>query len=218
MELINIRNEYQNLNNEKKDVVRDTQTQEEFTPLVNNSISNDPVVLNNIQDPNVIPDEEINIHDIEAILNNSSKDKRNQIEAALKDIENKYSYVYIQILTRGKVIAASDNSVLIELADAKYCNRLMEYETFLKVVDIFAEYNINVKDYVCIPRDIWSVIKEDFKSKYSSINPKPSLNPIRIGVKRRVIPTITERKVSPEEKLVNDAKELIGDDLNILEE
>ena len=151
-------------------------------------------------------------------MNNSSRDKRNQIELALKDIENKYSYVYIQILTRGKIIAASDDSILIELADAKFCNRLMEYETFVKVVEIFAEYNINIKDYICIPRDVWSVIKEDFKSKYSSLNPKPLLNPVKIGVKRRVIPAVTERKVSPEDELVNNAKELIGDDLNILEE
>ena len=212
-DLINIKNEYQNNNTPKIDNVRDKQTQETFEP-----IADEPVILNNIPNPNVIPDDEINIHDIEAILNNSSRDKRNQIEVALKDIENKYSYVYIQILTRGKIIAASQDSALIELADTKFCNRLMDHETFEKVIEIFSEYNINIKDYVCIPRSIWSTIKEDFKSKYSPSNPKPSLNPIRIGVKRRVKPAVTERKVSEEEKLVNDAKKLIGDDLKIMEE
>ena len=62
------------------------------------------------------------------------------------------------------------------------------------------------------------MIKEDFKKKYSPLNPKPLLNPVKIGVKRRVIPAVTERKISPEDELVNNAKELIGDDLNILEE
>jgi len=214
-EILNIKNEQQNLYTEKAEFVRDTQTQPVVTPK---PVNVEPVILNNTLDPNVIPDDEINIHDIEAILNNSSRDKRNQVENILKDIENKYSYVYIQILTRGKIIAASEDSILIELADAKFCNRLMEYETFVKVIEIFSEYNINIKDYVCIPRHIWATVKEDFKSKYSALNPKPLLNPIRIGVKRRVVPQVTERTVSPEEKLVNDAKELIGDDLKILEE
>ncbi|MCR5647274.1 MAG: DNA polymerase III subunit gamma/tau [Acholeplasmatales bacterium] len=215
-ELLNIKNEQQNSNLEKTEIVRDTKTIRE-AEVVEVPVD-EPVVLNSVSVPNAIPDDEINIHDIEAILNNSSKEKRNQVEIALKDIENKYSFVYIQILTRGKIIAASDDSILIELADAKFCNRLMEYETFVKVIEIFSEYNINIKDYVCIPRDIWSVVKEDFRSKYSPLNPKPLLNPIKIGVKRRVVPQVTERTVSPEEKLVNDAKELIGDDLKILEE
>ena len=214
-EILNIKNEQQNSYTEKTEFVRDTQTQPVVTPK---PVNVEPVILNNTLDPNVIPDDEINIHDIEAILNNSSRDKRNQVENILKDIENKYSYVYIQILTRGKIIAASEDSILIELADAKFCNRLMEYETFVKVIEIFSEYNINIKDYVCIPRHIWATVKEDFKSKYSALNPKPLLNSIRIGVKRRVVPQVTERTVSPEEKLVNDAKELIGDDLKILEE
>ncbi len=214
-ELLNIKNEQQNLNIEKAEFVRPTQTQPVVEPK---SVEVEPVILNNTLDPNVIPDDEINIHDIEAILNNSSREKRTQVENILKDIENKYSYVYIQILTRGKIIAASEDSILIELADAKFCNRLMEYETFVKVIEIFSEYNINIKDYVCIPRHIWATVKDDFRSKYSASNPKPLLNLIRIGVKRRVIPQVTERTVSPEEKLVNDAKELIGDDLKILEE
>jgi len=214
-EILNIKNEQQNLYTEKTEFVRDTQTQPVVTPK---PVDVEPVILNNTLDPNVIPDDEINIHDIEAILNNSSRDKRNQVENILKDIENKYSYVYIQILTRGKIIAASEDSILIELADAKFCNRLMEYETFVKVIEIFSEYNINIKDYVCIPRHIWATVKEDFKSKYSALNPKPLLNSIIFGVKRRVVPQVTERTVSPEEKLVNDAKELIGDDLKILEE
>ena len=214
-ELLNIKNEQQNLNIEKTEFVRPTQTQPVVEPK---PVEVEPVILNNTLDSNVIPDDEINIHDIEAILNNSSREKRTQVENILKDIENKYSYVYIQILTRGKIIAASEDSILIELADAKFCNRLMEYETFVKVIEIFSEYNINIKDYVCIPRHIWATVKDDFRSKYSASNPKPLLNPIRIGVKRRVIPQVTERTVSPEEKLVNDAKELIGDDLKILEE
>ena len=112
-EILNIKNEQQNLYTEKAEFVRDTQTQPVVTPK---PVDVEPVILNNTLDPNVIPDDEINIHDIEAILNNSSRDKRNQVENILKDIENKYSYVYIQILTRGKIIAASEDSILIELA------------------------------------------------------------------------------------------------------
>lgn len=212
-ELLNMRMEQQSPK-EITPTVRDTKTDS----VVNEEVTNEPIILNNTPNSNLIPDDEINIHDVEEILNNSSKENRAKLENALKEIENKYSYVYIQMLTRGKIIAVSDKAALIELADAKFCNRLMEYNTFVKVIEIIKEYVININDYVCIPREVWSEIKLDFKSKYSSLNPKPLLNPIRIGVKRRVIPQVTERVQTEEEKLVDSAKELIGDDLNILEE
>ncbi|MBO5542216.1 MAG: DNA polymerase III subunit gamma/tau, partial [Acholeplasmatales bacterium] len=69
-EILNIKNEQQNLYTEKTEFVRDTQTQPVVTPK---PVNVEPVILNNTLDPNVIPDDEINIHDIEAILNNSSR-------------------------------------------------------------------------------------------------------------------------------------------------
>ena len=213
-DLQNMRNEIVKPIVEETVIVRDTKTDnvEETDNYV------EPVVLKNNPANDVIPEDEINITDVENILNNSSKDNRAKLENALKDIEGKYSYVYMQMLTRGKIIAVSDDKALIELADAKFCNRLMEYDTFVKVIEILREYDIKINDYVCIPREVWSSIRLDFKSKYSQQNPKPKLNPIRIGVKRRVIPQVTERQINPEDKLENDAKDLIGEDLKIVEE
>ena len=221
-ELMRMRNEALNSTPEPEleptPIVRDTQTNDNKMEPVQNVVSNivEPAPF---EPDSAIPDDEINIHDVERILHHSSKELRSKLESVWKEIEKKYSYVYVQIMTRGQILAVSDDSFLLGLADAKFCNRLMVYDTYVKIVEIFSEYGINIRDYVCIPRDVWDVIKKDFKAKYSLANPTPSLNSIRIGVKRRIVPTVQEQiKSNPDQKLIDDAKELIGDELKIVEE
>ena len=184
--------------------VRDTETQL-VEPIIENK--------NEIVD---IPDDEITVDDISNILNESTKDRRAFVENIFRDIENKYQYVYVQILTRGKVIAASTSAFIVELADIKFCNRVMMYENYLKIIEIMNEYDINIKDYICIPREAWNILKEDFRRKYSPSNPKPKLDPIRIGVKKRIMPK--NEDIKKEDPLVENAKNLLGDDLVEIEE
>lgn len=204
---------------EQTPIVRDERTNEVVEEPIYNVVTTQVFEPTPQEPAQGIPDDEINIHDVERILHNSSKENRAKLEAVWKEIEKKYSYVYVQIMTRGQILAVSDDAFLLGLADAKFCNRLMQYDTFVKIIEIFSEYGINIRDYVCIPRDVWDVIKKDFRAKYSLANPTPSLESVRIGVKRRVVPTIQEQANSnPDQKLINDAKELIGDELKIVEE
>ena len=78
------------------------------------------------------------------------------------------------------------------------------------------EYDINIKDYICIPREAWNILKEDFRRKYSPSNPKPKLDSIRIGVKKRIMPK--NEDIKKEDPLVENAKNLLGDDLVEIEE
>ncbi|MCR5350405.1 MAG: DNA polymerase III subunit gamma/tau [Acholeplasmatales bacterium] len=163
-----------------------------------------------------VPDDEINIHDVEKVLNNASRDNKVKLEAIFKQIENKYSdLATVQILIRGSICAVSEDSFLIALADNRFCNRIMKYECYQKIIEILSEYDINIKDYLCITRESWEKIKVDFKNKYSPSNPKPSLEEMRLYVKRRVTPEFIEDNKNTE---VDEAKNLFGDDLVILED
>ena len=61
----------------------------------------------------------------------------------------------------------------------------MSYENYVKIMEILANYNLGFKDYICLPKAVWNKIKADYRSKYSSSNPKPTLDPINIGVVKR---------------------------------
>ena len=167
-------------------------------------------------------DDEINVHDVERVLNNASNDPqskeyRNKLEAVFRQIENKYSDVAsVQMLTRGYICAVSSDEFLLALADTKFCNRVMKYECYQKIIEILSEYDINIKDYICITREAWERIKTDFKNKFSPSNRRPILDEFRLYVKKRVIPEVNV--VNEDNKFVDDAKELFGDDLVIVED
>ena len=159
--------------------------------------------------------DEINIKDIEEIINNASKSKREELKNVWSKIGEQSSAFAIQILIRGNIVAVSNDAFIVELQDLGFCNRVMAYENYLRIIEEFNEAGVPIKDYICIPTSIWQKIIKDYKSKYNkTTNPKPSLENIRIGVKRRKMPK-TEVKDEVEDKLVTLFDE---ESLKIMEE
>jgi len=163
-------------------------------------------------------DDEITIRDIEKILNNASKEKREKLNSVWYRISERYSNTFaIQILVNGNIVAVSDDAFIVELQDVGFCNRVMRYENYVKIIEIFNEFDLNIKDYICIPKAVWSKIRIDYKNKYSLENPKPVLDDIKIGIKKRVIPSFIEEKKVEDE--FEDVLKLFEDDqLKIVEE
>ncbi|MGM9969705.1 MAG: DNA polymerase III subunit gamma/tau [Anaeroplasma sp.] len=156
--------------------------------------------------------DEVTIEDVERIINNASKTKKEELLQIWSKISEKYTDIFtIQILVRGKIVAVSDDAFIVELQDVGFCNRVMQYENYVKIMEIFNEFNLNIKDYICIPKAIWSKIITDYKSKYSSSNPKPKLEPINIGVKKRIIPSSTN--ISKEDSITNKVLEYFEDNI-----
>ena len=134
--------------------------------------------------------DEITIKEIENVLNNANKEKKEALLKVWNQISDRYVNVFaVQIMVNGNIVAVSDDTFIVELQDIGFCNRVMKYENYVKIIEIFNEYNLNIKDYICVPKAIWNVIKKDYGTKYKSGIQKPVLNDIRIGVKRRQIPT-----------------------------
>ena len=77
--------------------------------------------------------QEITVKEISNILNNASKEKKEILNKKWNLIKDKYlNLVAVQILTAGKLLACSSDAFIVELKDAGFCNRVMQYENYIK--------------------------------------------------------------------------------------
>lgn len=152
--------------------------------------------------------EEVQIEQIENILNNPNKTKKEFLIDYFNSLQRKYtSDIALNMLCQGKIVAASSKDVLVVLKDEGLCNRVMRYESFCNIMGkINKEQNI-IEDYIAIPQAIWNIIINDFMEKYKNGVTKPKLEPIRIPVKNHIKP---EDKKNPELEI---AYELFDKDL-----
>lgn len=142
-----------------------------------------------------ISDDEVQIEEIEEILNSASKSRKVRLQAIWKQIGIEYSGVFIaQILVAGEIVAVNENKLIVVLNDLGFCNRLMRYENYQKIMEIFEAFNANITDYICLPKGIWNRIKVDYASKYSQENPVVHLEKIKIGVLKRKEPEQIDAK------------------------
>ena len=217
-----------------------TQTSQTVVKATNNEVNNDTSIDENvvnttktIEKPvepsiNVVANttkteikndgpQEVTVRDVESILNNASKEKREALAKVWPIISTRYDIVGIQILVNGKLIAASEDSFIVELKDVGFCNRAMQYENFVKIIEILNEYGLNIKDYICLPSSAWRRIVADVKAKASPNNPRPVLDEFPIGVVKRTVPKA--KNLNPETNLVNQVLEYFDDnELKIVED
>ena len=165
----------------------------------------------------VISNDEVQIEEIEQILNTASKQHKLKLQGVFKQIEEDYPGVFIaQIMVVGEVVAVNEERFIVVLNDLGYCNRLMKYESFVKLMEILNQYLPELKDYICLPKGIWNKVKADFSSKYNPSNPIVKLDKIKIGVKKRIEPTVV--KVDDFEQLKQQVSECFDEDILIVEE
>lgn len=149
------------------------------------------------------PDEFISIKEIEGILNNANKEKRERLSKVWNLIEDRYSNIFAaQILVKGKLVAVSDDAFIVELLDVGFCNRVMQYENYVKIIEIFNDFDLAINSFICLPTDVWSKIKADYGAKYRAGETSPTLNPIDIGVRRRRQIITEENSLKIEEKVL----------------
>ena len=169
---------------EIKNIEINLPTKEELVQYTENAIQQE-VVVNN---------DEVQIEDIEQILNTASKQHKLELQNTFKKIEEDYSGVFIaQILAVGEVVAANKEKCIVVLNDLGFCNRLMKYENFVKMMEIINYYLPEMKDYICLPKGVWNKIKIDFSKKYNPANPTVKLDKLHIGVKKRIEPTVVKK-------------------------
>ena len=191
---------------EKIEQIENTITNTEKIKKTEQNVVNDTTNIG-VSQPQQNVDEtwpdEISIRDVEAIINNASRTKKEELKNVWAKIGEQSSAFAIQILIRGNIVAVSNDAFIVELQDVGFCNRVMAYENYLKIVEAFNDAGVPIKDYICIPTSTWQTIIKDYKKKYNKVsNPKPTLDNIRIGVKKRIVPKIQVRD-EVEDKLVS---------------
>ena len=141
---------------------------------------------------------EVQTEEVEEVLNSASKARKQKLQMIWQQISSEYSGVFVaQILVAGDIAAVNEDKIIVILNDLGFCNRLMRYESYLKIMEIFDYYNANIKDYICLPKATWNKILADYRKKYSQENPIVHLEKFSLGVLKRK---------EPEEKELKDEK------------
>ena len=189
------------------------------TPIINEE---KPIIKTTIEEIN--DDSFITVKDVEAILNNGSRETRSKLNeiwqsASFNQIIERYTSTNftIQMLFNGNVVAASKEAFIVVLQDAGFCNKVMLYQNFTRIIEMFSELGLNIKDYICLPKQTWQHILADWKSKYNENNLTPSLDEFSINVKKRIIPQMKEEIIKKDEEL-EKINELFGENIKITED
>ena len=145
---------------------------------------------------------EVQISEIENILNTASKPAKLKLQNIFKKLGEEYSGLFIvQILVAGEIAAVNEDNFIVILKDLGFCNRLMCYESYVKIIEILEQYDSGIKDYICLPKTVWNKIRLDYKAKYSVENPIVHLEEFSIGVLKRQTPQNNQQEDTALEKL-----------------
>lgn len=160
--------------------------------------------LENFNENIIVDDSFITVKDVSNILYNGNKQLKEELsKKLLNEIENNKSEPLLNLMNNVIVGARSDIKAVFILSDDAVCNRIMRSENYEKLLSILINMGIKIDGFICISKNTWDTIMNDFKSKYNKDNnPKPILNDIKILVK----------KYKPQEKkeseIISIAKEL----------
>lgn len=160
--------------------------------------------LENFNENIIVDDSFITVKDVSNILYNGNKQLKEELsKKLLNEIENNKSEPLLNLMNNVIVGARSDLKAVFILSDDAVCNRIMRSENYEKLLSILINMGIKIDGFICISKNTWDTIMNDFKSKYNKDNnPKPILNDIKILVK----------KYKPQEKkeseIISIAKEL----------
>ncbi|MGM9971638.1 MAG: DNA polymerase III subunit gamma/tau [Anaeroplasmataceae bacterium] len=134
----------------------------------------------------VIDDSFITVSDVSNILYNGSKPLKEELVKILgAELTKNPNNPLLGILGDVIVGARSQDEALLVLADDARCNRLMRSDNYTKLLNLINNSGTSLKSFICISKNTWDSIMNDFKSKYNKeTNPKPVLNEIKILVKR----------------------------------
>ena len=164
----------------------------------------------------VLNDNLINIKMINDCLNEGSKETKELFLNEWENIKIKYgNEVIVNMLTNGKVVAASTNSLIVVLQDKGFCERVMTYQNYHKILEILKNIVPSIENYYAIPHNIWIQIKIDYKKKYETGIEKPILDNIIIPVH---LPQKPNKDSGEENKIIDDLKTIFDDKLEIMEE
>ena len=110
---------------------------------------------------------EITVEQIENILNNGNVNKKNNLLKhwdSLLNISNQSLQTIAEILHQGKLVAASNDELLLVYPDKTTCILMLQEENKLAALKVFNSKQKLVSNYICIDRLSWDILFEEFKN------------------------------------------------------
>ena len=156
----------------------------------------------------------VNYKDIEFILNNASKSKKELLLKGwdrLNQIDDFELKMISKLLYKGELVAMTENKMLLVYDDILTCNRMMKTDSKKVVFSILNAKTNLVDDYICIPKDKWLSILNDYKDKRRQGMSVVELNPIEIKVVESYESDVKIIKKNPE--VLEKALEIFEKDL-----
>jgi DNA polymerase-3 subunit gamma/tau len=143
----------------------------------------------------------VDYKDVEYILNNASKSKKELILKGwerLNQIDDFELKMIARLLYRAELVAMTENKMLLVYDDVLTCNRMMKNDSKSVVFNILNAKTHLIDDYICIPKDKWITILNDFKEKIKQGIKPVELEPIDLKVVESYETNVKIVKKNPE--------------------
>ncbi len=151
-------------------------------------IKKDNTVLNNMESAKeVLNDVEVDDTFISPdmvldILNNGDKQLKNDARMLLLSNDNNKIFTTFKGLS---LEAAGNNRALLVLPTVGLCNMIMQDKNYQAILNVFKDNNLNILDYIAIPKDTWNQIFKIYAQAFKN-KEVPDLSGIKILVKKHV--------------------------------
>jgi DNA polymerase III subunit gamma/tau len=151
-------------------------------------IKKDNAVLNNMESAKeVLNDVEVDDTFISPdmvldILNNGDKQLKNDARMVLLSNDNNKIFTTFKGLS---LEAAGNNKALLVLPTVGLCNMIMQDKNYQAILNVFKDNNLNILDYIAIPKDTWNQIFKIYAQAFKN-KEVPDLSGIKILVKKHV--------------------------------
>jgi DNA polymerase III subunit gamma/tau len=155
----------------------------------------------------------VTIKDIENILNQGDKDKREILSSAwqhLKDYPKEHLKMVAYLVSQANLEAVS-NTMLLVYDDLSTCRKMYEPEIKKQVLEIINSKKHFIDDYVAILKSDWLIIKEIYMDLRKKGQRKPKLPPYDLKLYK-----IVESK-QKEPEIISLARSYFGDKIKIKE-
>ncbi|WP_025724962.1 DNA polymerase III subunit gamma/tau [Acholeplasma granularum] len=176
-----------------------------------------PTIENTTQQSNLKP--LVTITEIEDILNNGDKDKKDLIASGwsrLSDYDNPSLKTTAQLLFEGSLEAVGNDQMLLVYDDLITAKTMFKPEVKKQVLKIINSKQKLIKDYTVLIKPDWLVIRLDYANQYRSGIEKPVLKPMDLHLYDTTVKETKQNKKRSE--IVDFAIEYFGEELVKVEE
>lgn len=128
----------------------------------------------------------ITVKDVEEILNNGDKDKKEKLQTiwpALKLLKDPKKEVIAHLLSQAEVVASTDEKAILVYPDKTMCLMMLN-DTYKKnALDLLNGKTHYIDDYICLDQENWDLLMADFMQQWKKDRrKKPQLQERDLGL------------------------------------